>query len=80
MAFLPQFVRSDLGNTSGQIVGLGALVILVAIVVETIFVLAAARLKNIFRRNQRLSIWLDRILGPILITLGIRLALSEGRS
>lgn len=80
MAFLPQFVRSELGQTSAQIVGLGVLVILVAIAVETVFVLAAAQLTDVFRRNRRLSVWLDRLLGSVLIALGIRLALSENRS
>ena len=80
MAFLPQFVRTELGHTSGQIIGLGVLVILVAMIVETVIVLAAARLTDIFRRNRQLSIWLDRVLGSILLTLGIRLAFSEQRS
>lgn len=80
MAFLPQFVRPELGHTSTQIIGLGVLVVLVAIVVEVVFVLAAARTTSILRNNRRLSIWLDRVLGSILITLGIRLALSENRT
>ncbi|MEM6255958.1 MAG: LysE family translocator [Cyanobacteria bacterium P01_D01_bin.156] len=80
MAFLPQFVRSELGHTSAQIIGLGFLVILVAIVVETIFVFAAAHLTHIFRRNQYLATWLDRLLGSILITLGLKLAVAENPS
>ncbi|MEO0869082.1 MAG: LysE family transporter, partial [Cyanobacteria bacterium J06642_11] len=80
MAFLPQFVRPELGHTSAQIIGLGSLVIVVAIVVETIFVFAAAYLTNIFRRNRHLATWLDRLLGSILLALGLRLALSENPS
>lgn len=80
MAFLPQFVRPELGHTSAQIIGLGSLVILVAIAVETAFVFAAAYLTDIFRRNQYLATWLDRLLGSILLALGLRLALSENPS
>ena len=80
MAFLPQFVRPDHGNSSAQLVVLGLLVILVAIIVESLFVLAAARSTNFFRRNPRATAWLDRALGTIFISLGIRLALTEHRA
>jgi len=77
MAFLPQFVRQDHGSSSIQLVVLGLLVILVAIVIESLFVLAAARSTHFFRRNPKASVWLDRTLGTIFISLGIRLALTE---
>jgi threonine/homoserine/homoserine lactone efflux protein len=77
MAFLPQFVRLDHGNPSLQLIGLGALVIVIAIPIETLFVLSASRTTNFFRQHPKASIWLDRMLGSILITLGVRLALSE---
>jgi len=80
MAFLPQFVRSELGHTSVQIIILGSLVILVAIVVECIIVLAAAQTTDFFRKNRKFSIWLDRILGSVLIGLGIRLALMDNHN
>lgn len=77
MAFLPQFVRPGHGSTSLQLLGLGVLVIAVAIVVESLFVLAAARATGFFRHNPRASVWLDRMLGTVLVTLGVRLALLE---
>jgi threonine/homoserine/homoserine lactone efflux protein len=77
MAFLPQFVRPDHGNPSMQLVGLGALVIAVAIPVESFFVVAASRTTDFFRQHPRTSVWLDRALGSILITLGARLALFD---
>ena len=79
MAFLPQFVRPEHGNSSIQLVVLGLLVILVAIIIESLFVLAAARSTHFFRRNPKASVWLDRILGTIFVSLGIRLALTEHR-
>lgn len=79
MAFLPQFVRPGHGSEPLQLVMLGTLVICVAIVVESGFVLAAASATNFFRANPKASVWLDRVLGGVLIGLGIRLALSEQR-
>lgn len=79
MAFLPQFVRPDHGNPSLQLVGLGALIIVVAIPIETLFVVAASRTTLFFRRHPGVSLWLDRMLGTVLITLGIRLAFSGHR-
>jgi threonine/homoserine/homoserine lactone efflux protein len=77
LAFLPQFVRPELGGASLQILGLGTLVVLVAIIVEFIFVASAARTTRFFRANRTAAAWLDRTLGTILIGLGIRLAMSE---
>ena len=79
MAFLPQFVRPEHGASSLQLVVLGLLVILVAIVVESLFVLAAARSTDYFRRNRHASAWLDRALGTIFVGLGVRLALADQR-
>lgn len=79
MAFLPQFVRPEHGASSLQLVVLGLLVILVAIVVESLFVLAAARSTDYFRRNRNASAWLDRALGTIFVGLGVRLALADQR-
>ncbi len=77
MAFLPQFVRPDQGAVALQLLLLGMLVVLVAIVVECSLVLVAARASSALRSNRRLSQWLDRVLGSVLIGLGIRLGLAE---
>ena len=80
MAFLPQFIRPGMGHTSVQIIWLGTLVILVAIVVEFLIVLMAAQATNFFRQNRTFSVWLDRVLGTVLIGLAVRLALTENPS
>lgn len=77
MAFLPQFVRPNHGHPSLQLLVLGVLVILVAIPVETSCVLAASRTTDFLRRNPRTSVWLERMLGTVLVALGVRLAISE---
>lgn len=77
MAFLPQFVRPELGHNSVQIIILGTLV---AIVVESFIVLTAAQTTNFFRKNRHFAVWLDRILGSVLIGLGLRLAFTENHT
>ena len=77
MAFLPQFVRPGHGSTSLQLVLLGALVIVVAMVVEALFVFGAARASAVLRRRRQASVWLDRAFGSVLVALGLRLALAE---
>ncbi len=77
MAFLPQFIRPEMGSNAVQMLVLGFLVILVAIVVEFSIVLTAAQTTNFFRNNRICAVWLDRLLGTVLVGLGIRLALIE---
>lgn len=77
MAFLPQFVRPEQGSITLQLLVLGVLVVVVAIVVECLLVVLANRASAVLRRNRKLSQWLDRMLGSMLIALGIRLGLSE---
>ena len=80
MAFLPQFIRPEIRHTTLQIIGLGTIVILLAIPIEFTVVLTAAQTTKFFRKNKTLSIWLDRVLGTVLISLAARLALTESPS
>lgn len=80
LAFLPQFVRPELGHARAQIMLLGVLVIGVAVVVEFSAMLLAARLTRTLRGNARMSAWLQRMLGSVLVGLGLRLALIGHRA
>ncbi|MGB3221457.1 MAG: LysE family translocator, partial [Desulforhopalus sp.] len=80
MAFLPQFVRPELGHAPAQILILGFLVNLIGMVIESVLVLTAARTTIFFRNNSQFSTLLDRIFGSMLICLGIRLALIENHT
>jgi threonine/homoserine/homoserine lactone efflux protein len=80
MAFLPQFVRPELGHAPAQILILGFLVNLIGMVIESILVLTAAKTTIFFRNNSQFSIVLDRVLGSVFIGLGIRLALIENHT
>ncbi|WP_353740428.1 LysE family translocator [Desulfolithobacter dissulfuricans] len=77
MAFLPQFVRPEVGHDSAQIFMLGSLVILVAVVVEFLVVMVAVQATAFFRGNRKVATWLDRFSGTVLVGLGVRLALAE---
>jgi len=77
MAFLPQFVRPEHGSVPLQLLVLGVLVVVVAIIIECAVVLLAARATQALRDNPAISQWLDRALGSMLIALGIRLCFSE---
>lgn len=77
MAFLPQFVRPDAGPVPLQLFGLGMLVIAVAFIVEGTYALLADRLASRLRKSRRFSLWLDRTIGVIFASIGIKLALSS---
>lgn len=80
MAFLPQFIRPGYGSTPLQIIGLGTIVVLMAIPIEFTIVLTASQTTGFFRQNRQFSVWLDRVLGTVLIGLAVRLALTENPS
>lgn len=77
LAFLPQFVVEGAGPVSAQLFLHGSLIIVVAMLIEPLFVIAASRIAGYFKGNQRIGVWLDRCLGAFFIALGVRLALSE---
>lgn len=76
MAFLPQFLREGYGSTSSQLIHLGIVVILIAIVVEGLYVLAADKIAGKFRQDRRYGIWLERVVGTVFVGLGVKLAVS----
>lgn len=77
LAFLPQFVVPGAGPAWAQLFLHGALIIIVAGVIEPPLILAGARLIGRLRGSRKLGQWLDRGLGALFVTLGIKLALSE---
>lgn len=76
MAFLPQFVRSEYGYIPVQVVLLGSVVIVVGIIVEVLFVIFIDKIVNFFDRKNKYSVWVERIVGFTLISLGVKLAIE----
>lgn len=78
LAFLPQFVVAGAGPAGAQLFLHGCLIIAVAACVEPPLVLFGARLAHRLGPNPRLQSWMNRGLGLLFVTLGVRLA-AAGR-
>ena len=77
LAFLPQFVVAGAGPVGAQLFLHGSLIIVVAGLIEPPLVFAGSRLAAVLRNNKRVGLWMDRSLGALFISLGIRLAFSD---
>lgn len=74
LAFIPQFIRPELGHATAQFFMLGFILIFIGFVVQGIFVITAGRTTGFLRSNQRISGLLNKVLGTVFIFLGARLA------
>lgn len=74
LAFLPQFLVAGAGPVWLQLLLHGVLVIAVAGLIEPPLVFSGDRVTARLRASNRLSLWLDRALGGMLIGLGLKLA------
>jgi threonine/homoserine/homoserine lactone efflux protein len=77
LAFLPQFVVAGAGSVWLQLLVHGVLIIAVAAMIEPPLVFFADRITARIRASNRLSAWLDRALGGMLIALGFKLAVTR---
>jgi threonine/homoserine/homoserine lactone efflux protein len=76
LAFLPQFVREGYGSTPFQLLYLGVAVILIALIIETVYILFASKVSERIRNSRAISVYLDRIVGAVFLLLGLKLASS----
>ena len=77
LAFLPQFVVEGAGPINLQLLLHGTLIVVVGFLLQTPLILMGSRIASSLRGNQNLRLWLDRCLGTLYFTLGIRLAISK---
>ncbi|MCP3970554.1 MAG: LysE family translocator [Rhodobacteraceae bacterium] len=77
LAFLPQFVVPGAGPVPAQLFLHGVLIIVVAALIEPPLVLLGERLIAGIKRRPSFGLWMDRVLGTMLVALGIKLALSD---
>ncbi|WP_425093055.1 LysE family translocator [Tropicimonas sp. S265A] len=77
LAFLPQFVEPSAGPVWAQIFLHGVLIIFVAACVEPLVILAGDRLARGLRDRPQVGVWLDRVVGGILIGFGLKLAAAR---
>ncbi|MGE4506205.1 MAG: LysE family translocator [Desulfovibrionaceae bacterium] len=77
LAFLPQFVVPGAGPVWAQLMLHGVLIIVTAALVEPPLILLGDRVTARLRASRSFRAWLDRVLGGVLVALGLRLAFVE---
>lgn len=77
LAFLPQFVNSNAGNVSGQMILLGILFILQTAVIFIIFAIFAGTFSNRILSRPNISKYINYIKCSIFALIGIKLALTD---
>lgn len=77
LAFLPQFIHPERGNTSLQILLLGLWFNFSGTVVNCVVALLFGKLGNWLADKQAFIKWQNKITGLLLIGLGIKVALSS---
>lgn len=77
LAFLPQFVVVGAGPNWAQLALHGILIVALAALIEPLLVLTGERVVAALRSNARTGQLMERVLGMIFISLGVRLALLE---
>ncbi|MEL6561890.1 MAG: LysE family translocator [Bacteroidota bacterium] len=77
LAFLPQFVEPNAGTVSSQLFLHGSLIIVVAAFIEIPMILISSKFIKYLNKNEKVSLWIDRGLGSLLILLGLKLATTN---
>lgn len=77
LAFLPQFVRADQGAVTWQLLGLGLLFAVMSAVYTVLLALLIKPLGRMMGSMGWLKRWRGKILGTILIALGLKVALQQ---
>jgi threonine/homoserine/homoserine lactone efflux protein len=79
LAFLPQFVHPERGHVLLQFVVLGSLLALMGLVFDSVVSVLIGRARRRIAANARFTAWRERVMGSVLIGLGLKLALAEQR-
>jgi threonine/homoserine/homoserine lactone efflux protein len=77
LAFLPQFTNVQAGNVTLQILLLGAIFMLCALIVFSAVAFSAGKLGDWFNRSPNAQNILNKVAGSIFALLAVKLALSE---
>jgi threonine/homoserine/homoserine lactone efflux protein len=76
LAFLPQFVRPELGDATLQLLVLGVTFILLGLLVDAAVALVSGRVGDWLRGNNRVGLWLDGFAGVVFLGLAARIAVG----
>jgi threonine/homoserine/homoserine lactone efflux protein len=77
LAFLPQFIHPEKGNTAMQILLLGLWFNFSGTIVNTVVAILFGKLGNWLANKQAFIKWQNKITGLLLVGLGIKIALSS---
>ena len=77
LAFLPQFTDPARGSVPLQIITLGLIFMLIALVIFSLVALAAARLGNWLKQSSRAQIYINRVAATVFVLLALRLLWSS---
>ena len=77
LAFLPQFANPSRGSLALQMLILGAVFMLAALIVFGAIAWAAGFIGNWLKRSQRAQIVMNRFAGTVFVGLALRLGLSK---
>ncbi len=79
LAFLPQFIRPELGHTPRQFLILGICFAITSFVIFSLVGIFSSVFGCWITTRPKLARFLDRLVGSIFIAIGVRLALSGTR-
>ena len=76
-AYLPQFVPADAANPTMRLLFLGTTFAILTFMIKGAVGFTAGILSNWLRSRPSVSIWINRISGGVLISLGLKLAFEK---
>ncbi|MET9773380.1 LysE family translocator [Streptomyces sp. NPDC006367] len=77
VAFLPQFVDPSLGHVPGQLLLLGATLVVMGFLWDGCVGLLSGRLAGLLRRSARVNRWLNIVSGTVFTGLAVRLVVAS---
>ena len=77
LAFLPQFASTEYGAIAPQIILLGGLFLIVALLIFSLIALMAGTLGNALQQSPKVQVTLNRLAGTVFAGLALRLAFVE---
>jgi threonine/homoserine/homoserine lactone efflux protein len=77
LAFLPQFARPEVGPMTSQLIVLGGIFIVIALLVFALVALLAGHLASWLRASERARLLMNRVAAAVFLGLAARLMLSS---
>ena len=79
LAFVPQFIAVDAPNKALAFIVLGAIFNVNSMLWSQLLIAATVAASRRVRMSDRVLRWLNRLIGGLFVSFGVRLALAESR-